>query len=141
MISPSNSVIHLAITYLDIVLSVTRLQKPQFKLVALSCLSIASKFDELDQNIPLAREFIRYSGLKLRYKDIIQIESLVLKNYLNWDLNVLTVFHFAECLISMGIVFADDCIKGVPTSDASLKHLNKRVYFFVDLSTECYQLK
>lgn len=71
--------IHLAITYIDIILSNFTLPKPKLKPVSLICLSIASKFDELDDNIPLGREFIKFSGLKLKYQDFLQNEQQILK--------------------------------------------------------------
>ena len=70
--NPNNSVIHLAITYIDIVLSQNQIPKSELKSIALSCLSIASKFDELDTEIPLAKEFIRFSCLELNYDEFIK---------------------------------------------------------------------
>ena len=51
---------HLGVTYLDILLQDDKIfdkQKPDT--VALTCLLLASKFDELDENIPLIRELQR----------------------------------------------------------------------------------
>jgi hypothetical protein len=92
----NNCIIHLAITYLDIILSVTTIPNSKFKPYAMCCLSIASKFDELDPNIPLAREFIKYGNLKIMFQEFIDNEAIIIQKYLKWDLNILTVHHFAE---------------------------------------------
>jgi len=135
------SVIHLAITYIDIILSTIEIPHSEYKLLAIGCLSIASKFDEDDPNLPLAHEFIKFSSLKISRKDFIKSESKILQKYLQWDLNVTTVFHFSECLLSMGIIFENDSMKGNPVTEKQYKYMRKRVMFFVDLSIEWDDLK
>ena len=49
---------HLAIVYLDILMQDDKLFNIyKIELIAITCLLLASKFDELDDNIPLIREF------------------------------------------------------------------------------------
>ncbi|CAI2382151.1 unnamed protein product [Moneuplotes crassus] len=137
----NSSVIHICVTYIDIILSNHQVSKPEYKLLALSCLSIAAKFEEDDPNLPLAHEFIKFSGLKIDRKIFIQKEGEILQKYLNWDLNVTTVYHFAQSLISMGIIFTNDTVKGSQIGEKQLKYMKKRVMFFVDLSSECNKLR
>lgn len=137
----NNWIIHLAITYLDIVLSITEVSKSDYKPYAMSCLSIASKFDEHDPNIPLSREFIKYGNLRIKPLEFINNEARIIQKYLKWDLNILTVYHFAEWFLTMGIVFSDDLIKGKSVSQSQHVYMHKRVMFFVDLSTEWNKLR
>ena len=49
--------IHLAVSYLDILIQDEKVfDKTKADTLALTCLLLASKFDELDENIPLIRE-------------------------------------------------------------------------------------
>lgn len=137
----NNWIIHLAITYLDIILSVIEVSKSDYKPYAMCCLSIASKFDELDPNIPLSREFIKYGNLRIKSQEFIHNEAKIIQKYLKWDLNILTVYHFAEWFLTMGIVFSNDQIKGKSVSQTQLVYMYKRVMFFVDLSTEWNKLR
>jgi hypothetical protein len=95
--------------------------------VAVICLALASKFDEIDNNIPMLVEFQRaFTGVfatiakkyknvmakrtvSLRYKDLIECEPYVL-NLLNWDLNLLSVYSFIQNFSYQGINFSSDTI-------------------------------
>lgn len=50
--------IHLAVVYLDILIQDEKIfEKQRQEVISLTVLLLASKFDELDDNIPLIREF------------------------------------------------------------------------------------
>lgn len=67
---------------------------------------------------------------------MLNAEAKVLKEYLNWNLNVITVYHFAQVLMEIGIVFENDTTKNKKIDQALVRGLSKRILFFVDLSTE-----
>lgn len=61
---------------------------------ALTCLLLASKFDELDDNIPLIRDFTRLAKSKgFTYDDVVKHEIILLRQ-LDWDLFKQTPLHF-----------------------------------------------
>ena len=124
----SQLTIHLAVNYLDRFLAVKNKLYPDIQgnrikialfrdhsldAVSMTCLLLASKFDEIDDNIPLISEFTRahsiikdrleveFAGKKgksridLKYTDISKCE-LTLLNILKWNLNTLTPLHFVQ---------------------------------------------
>ena len=79
--------IHLACYYLDLLASLEmgsqevaerELKTPESKksykrkmeIKALMCMMVASKYDELDDNIPLIRDFQKYSKFEFSYKEL-----------------------------------------------------------------------
>lgn len=66
----------------------------------LACLLLASKFDELDDNIPLIRELQKEceKSNKVSYDDVARAEVFILSK-LNWDLFKLSAMHFVQNLI------------------------------------------
>ena len=99
--------------------------------VALCCLLLASKFDEIDDNIPLIEEvckghglvrdsldsgFLLQTGVRPRlqqcrsYPGIYAVTrcELYLLNILCWDLNTVTPLHLLHNHIYQGVVFSND---------------------------------
>lgn len=93
--------------------------------VATTCLILASKFDELDDNIPLIADFTRaFAGVfptiakkylltkrtqLLRQRDLLCCEQYTL-GLLQWDLNSTTVYIFIQNFMYQGILFNSDLI-------------------------------
>lgn len=93
--------IHLAVVYLDILMQDERIfDKQKSEVITLTCVLLASKFDELDDNIPLIRELQRICARQrvIPYEDVIKCEVFVLRK-MNWDLFKLTPLHFVQNLI------------------------------------------
>ena len=107
--------IHLAVAYLDILMHQPSFDQTQQDVQALTCLLLASKFDELDDNIPLIREFQRIAKTKdFTYEDVTKCEVHLLR-LLCWDLFKLTPLHFVQNVLGQGVVFSNDKSFG-PTS-------------------------
>lgn len=123
------STVYLAIKYLDIILNTDNFMsetapKEAFKPLALVCLNIASKFDALDLNTPLASELQRASGCSISYNSLLQYEAEWLK-LLDWDLKQVTLFHVIDILKYQGVVFSDDTRSGKPIDEDLQSHLTK----------------
>ena len=73
--------------------------------------TIASKYDELDDNIPPVKDFLRASKSRaaaaFEYSDVVAHEATLLRR-LEWDLMVLTPLHFVHSLAGMGVLFESD---------------------------------
>ena len=84
-------------------------EKIKQEVLPCACLLLASKFDELDDNIPLIRELQKICAKQriIAYDEVIKAEVTVLFK-LNWDLFKLTPMHFLQNLIGQGIVFNND---------------------------------
>lgn len=84
---------------------------------AITCLILASKFDELDDNIPMIAEFHRAfqinqkmhrtSRRAIKKQDLFACEIYIL-GVLNWDLNSTSFFSFLQNYVYQGILFSDD---------------------------------
>ena len=109
--------------------------------VAITCLLLASKFDEIDDNIPLIEEFCKGhslvrdsldSGFLLAQGDrprltqcrtypgmhTVQECELYMLRILCWDLNTVTPLHFVLNHLFQGVVFSNDM--PVKASDGKL---------------------
>ena len=102
--------------------------------ISLTCLLLASKFDEIDDNIPLIQEMSKGHGLvrdsldsgfllsqakerprltrSRSYPSFTAIQSceLYLLRVLCWDLNTITPLHFTYNHIFQGVLFSNDRI-------------------------------
>lgn len=66
--------------------------------MALTCLLISSKYDELDDNIPFVRDMIRKVGSPIgSYLDVMNWQAKLLTAF-DYDLMVLTPLNFIESL-------------------------------------------
>ena len=75
---------------------------------------IASKYDELDENIPLISDLQRLisSSLPLNehspsFNEIVECERTVMK-FFNWDLMMLLPVHFVKNMLSNGVIFENE---------------------------------
>jgi Cyclin, N-terminal domain len=87
---------HLAVVYLDILLQDTNIfEYIKQDLLPCTCLLLASKFDEVDDNIPLIREIQKvYARIRvIGYDEVVKAEMQLLTK-LGWDLFKLTPMHF-----------------------------------------------
>ena len=71
---------------------------------------IAAKFDELDDNIPLIRDYMRVMKYNFNFEAIEECEKFIL-SILDWNLKVTTPCHFLLIYLRQGILFESDMIK------------------------------
>jgi len=106
----SKGIFHISIAYMDYVLSKHDFPKVRLPLIALTCLVIAAKYDELDKNIPPLSDYLRVSITKLptaRVEDIKECEVVLLR-ILAWNLRIITPLTFVETLLTQGVVHSTD---------------------------------
>ena len=72
---------------------------------------LSSKYDELDDEIPMIRDMQKLTKFEYSYREIEEEEARIVKMF-DWELNILTPLNFLESLIGLGLVFADDRIEG-----------------------------
>ena len=101
-------------------------------MIALTCLIIGAKYDELDQKIPMIQDFQRVSRFMYRYEIVKQAEILVLK-ILDWNLKIVTPLHFIMLFLAQGVVFKGDTIDGREISPNDIVIVRKYALFFNDL--------
>ena len=116
----TNLTIHIAIAYLERLYFLgydkiidkkgMQYQKSQEELrkLTVTCLLLASKYDELDDRIPFINDLINIykNVVKIEHKEVIQLETQLLFTF-DFDLMILTPLHFVYSLVAQGVVFAD----------------------------------
>lgn len=142
-LSLSITTIHIAIAYMDYVLSKEDILKSNYYLIAITCLVLAAKYDELDMNIPPLQDFKRVSTSKAfisRTDEIKECEKLVLR-ILNWNLRIITPIVFLEVLLTQGVMHSTDLIEGENTNPRGMvKKVSENALFFVNLALRCKNL-
>ena len=134
----SESVLHLAVKYMDYILLQKEYSNSKYQLIALCCLAIAAKYDELDRNIPFPEDFTRLAKLPFRTFVLAECEMLLLK-VLDWQLKVSTPYEVSHCLLSQGVLFDDDTIenKGLAPQEAHAILLTRIVKHLVLDTLRC----
>ena len=108
----SQSIVHLAIKYMDIILNTNNViqnsvPSESFKVIAMVWLNIASKFDALDLNTPYISELQRATGVYVPYPTLVAYERECLK-ILDWNLKLVTIYHFIEVIKNQGFILNND---------------------------------
>ena len=83
--------LHLAINYVDRFLSVVPVARSQLQLVGVTCMLVASKYEEIHP--PAVDEFVYISDNTYKRDEIVSMEAVVLSR-LNFELSVATAKGF-----------------------------------------------
>lgn len=79
-------------------------------LYGVTLLMLASKYDEIDDNIPFIWNFREVSSrASFSWDQVTQCETWIL-NDLGWELVSLSPENFTTAILSYGIVYSDDSI-------------------------------
>ena len=83
----------------------------QQTLIQITCFLIASKFDELDENIPLIKDLIRYFTRSLptnmptpSHNEVVECERVIMK-FFNWSLMIVSPTSVLRSLLANGVLF------------------------------------
>jgi len=74
------------------------------ELSAITCVFMASKFDELDNNIPYLKDFVKAAKFMFKYDELIKEEHRLTALF-DWQLFAMSPLHFVYSLLSMGVLF------------------------------------
>jgi hypothetical protein len=105
--------VHLAISYVD------RICGSGYSLAGedstgVVCLLLASKFNEVDDNIPLVGDlgkvYGRLSGCGLDLEGVRERETEICQLF-NWELDTIIPLHFINNLVQQGIIYSNDSDK------------------------------
>ena len=122
---------HVAAFYTDFVLNSNEYVEENYFPIALSCLYIASKFSDLDQNVPFLQDFLRVTKLKLETVRIKEIEIFLLK-YLGWNLRIATVYEIIMNFLTAGVLFENDIHLSKPVNYLHAKLISHYAKFLSD---------
>ncbi|GFR81855.1 cyclin-I [Elysia marginata] len=87
----------LAVLLMDRVLSLVKVQAKYLQCVAVTCLYIAAKSLEEDENIPPTPDFVRKSCCGCSFSEITRMEMVIL-NKLNWNIRVPSAVDFLHTI-------------------------------------------
>ncbi|CEG00769.1 Cyclin A/B/D/E [Ostreococcus tauri] len=127
-----------AIAYTDRVLSKTVVPKTSLHLVALCCLHIAVKYEEIEERVPTMSKLRSWTS-NMYSPEIIRKMELAVLIELGWDLGVLTPAHFLESFLALtngGISDGDDIEHGDAYKERYREELR---YFVCQLYSLCVQ--
>ena len=125
----SKTILHIAITYMDFILERENFISFEKFLVALTCLLLATKYDELDKNIPPLSEFLYAARLQsIKSSNVKRCEAKIL-NELSWNLRIITPLNFLELLLTQGIIHESD-------GNIDVKRVTQLAFAFIEQALE-----
>lgn len=102
--------LQLAIVYIDKLFLLgkhSEMQKDKH-LWGLTALYLASKYDEIDENIPFIRDFRKASSRgNYTWDQVTKCENIFVK-YLDWNLMIISPLNYTYALLTFGVIFSDD---------------------------------
>ena len=134
------STMHVAVMYLDRMLQSLQIPRHKLQLVAVACILIAAKFEEMEEVVPTISDMNRYAQRAFIPEEIQNTEVVVL-NRLDWSLTTFTPLHFSSYFVSEGVLFHEDRMKGRELVDKVLKYVKRYIDFFADLCLQDYSFQ
>jgi hypothetical protein len=125
----SRATLHIAITYMDFIFGREKFVISEKYLVALTCLLLAAKYDELDKNIPSLSKFLYAAKIQsIRNSSVKKCEAKIL-NELSWNLRIITPLNFLELLLTQGVIHESD-------GNVDIKRVSQLSFTFIEQALE-----
>ena len=131
------STMHVAVMYLDRLLHAVSVNRNELQLVAIACILIAAKYEEVEEVVPTLSEMNRHAQWAFSAEAIQRMEFEVLRK-LNWCLGTFTPLHFASYFMSKGVLFEADTMQGRSLAQKVPKYMKRYIEFFADLCLQDY---
>lgn len=132
---------HLAVYLLDLFMDHYDVAVKQLYIVALSCLLLASKFEEKEDRVPKIEQlntlgFMSNLNLTLTKKELLKMELLLLDTF-NWNLCLPTAAHFLDYYL-LASVQETDLHNGWPLASLTKTKLfmEKYAHYFLEVSLQ-----
>ncbi|KAJ7997305.1 hypothetical protein DPEC_G00227590 [Dallia pectoralis] len=132
---------HLAVYLLDLFMDHYDVAIRQLYIIALSCLLLASKFEEKEDRVPKLEQlnslgFMSSLNLSLSKKDLVRMELLLLETF-GWNLCMPTPAHFIDYYLHAAVQDGD-LHNGWPLSSLSKTKafMEKYTHYFLEVSLQ-----
>ncbi|XP_077434902.1 cyclin-J-like protein [Vanacampus margaritifer] len=132
---------HLAVYLLDLFMDRYDVAVKQLYVIALSCLLLASKFEEKEDRVPKLEQlnslgFMCNLNMVLNKKDLIRMELLLLETF-GWNLCMPTPAHFIDYYLNASVQ-EGDLYNGWPLSSLSKTKafMDKYTHYFLEVSLQ-----
>jgi hypothetical protein len=100
-------------------------------ILQLTCILVSSKYEELDENITLIKDLVRYftrilptSVAPPTFEEVVECERELMV-FFNWDLMIITPTILTKLIIANGVVFENESFGQVSTIDVA-KRVSER---------------
>ena len=80
-------------------------------MLAVSCLQVAAKYEEAEENVPAVTQLSRASGMGLTIQTVQRWEVAVLEG-LGWQLTCIVPLHFLDYYLTRGLLFQGEALRG-----------------------------
>lgn len=134
------STMHVAVMYLDRILHSVVVARNRLQLVAIACILIAAKYEEIEEDVPTLTDMNKHAQGVFSPRDIQQMEFEVLKK-MNWCLGTFTPLHFADYYMSKGVLFEADTMQRRSLSGKVVRYVHRYIEFFAELCLQDYQFQ
>ncbi|XP_066573181.1 cyclin-J-like protein [Amia ocellicauda] len=132
---------HLAVYLLDLFMDHYDVAVKQLYIIALSCLLLASKFEEKEDRVPKLEQlntlgFMCSLNLVLNKKDLIRMELLLLETF-SWNLCLPTAAHFIDYYLHTSVQ-ESDLHNGWPLASLAKTKafMEKYTHYFLEVSLQ-----
>lgn len=132
--------VHMGVRYFDRLLGQINVEKNKLQLIGLCCLWVAAKFQEREFSLPDLRQLLDTLNPSVNRALYFDMELQILK-YLQWDLAVVTPYHFLVHYLQEGVVYAGDLVKGVPATSNTCETVKRTVDFLAELCMMHYEFE
>lgn len=128
---------HISLAYLEEILHQKRYDTTQLQLVAIACMYIAIKYEEV--RIPNIFEMVQLADGTYTAQQLREMEIEVL-NMLNWKLHRCTWLHFAFYFFGRGVLFVEDTIGDQPLTDAIVPQMYRHIQTLANFCVHHYNV-
>lgn len=139
------STIHCAVLFLDKILrSRNDIPRSQWQLLATCCISLAAKYEEMEEDCPLLPDLLAVTKLnRIGHTSLTFREGeLRVLQYLNWELRAIPPIHVVGYYMAKGSVFEDDIWHKYQQPPSKVyDSVQKFVIFFSNLCLQQYSFQ
>jgi len=103
-----------------------------------TCFLIASKYDEIDDQLVFINDVKKYYQSKHQYQSLIPTYTEIveterhLMNFFGWDLGFVMPIHFVEMFLANGILFESEYSQSITKNKITAEALSKKCYDILD---------
>jgi len=103
-----------------------------------TCFLIASKYDEIDDQLVFINDVKKYYQSKHQYQSLIPTYTEIveterhLMNFFGWDLGFVMPIHFIEMFLANGVLFESEYSQSIPKNKITAEALSKKCYDILD---------
>lgn len=132
---------HLAISIVDVVLSLYEVKEKQIKLITFISLYMAAKMEDKDTSLPSLESVTELFDFEFDQEDFENCEKMIFK-ILNYNLNIQSPIKFTTFFVYRGVVFDSDLPKNMCESnvDSLMTGFNYFLEVYLDASVMCYDM-